>query len=80
MHVFSLHLLQKVISDSRNTNQLISPLGISLILSMIKHGVGPKEQAEIERIIHLPQDLNEMKVGAFELIQKLKRWDLTLQV
>src|SRR5262249_46126750 len=72
LNVFSFEVFQKIISESSNDNRLISPLGISLLLSMIKHGVGPKEQAEIDRIIHLAENSDEMKVSAFELIQKLQ--------
>lgn len=70
---FSFDVLQKVMTESPNDNKLVSPLGISLLLSMLKHGVGSKEQEEIERIIHLPQNEDAMKVSAFELIKKLQK-------
>lgn len=68
---FSFEVLQQRIAASKTDNQLISPLGISFLLSMIKHGVGPEDQVEIERIIHLPKDESEMKASAYGLIKKL---------
>lgn len=68
---FSIEVLQKRIAESETENQLISPIGISFLLSMIKHAVGPEDQMEIERIIHLPKDENELKLSAFRLIRKM---------
>lgn len=68
---FTVEVLQKKIAESDTDNQLISPLGISFLLSIIKHAVGPEDQAEIERIIHLPKEENELKVNAYEFIKKL---------
>lgn len=68
---FTLEVLQKKIAESKTDNQLISPLGISFLLSMIKHAVGPEDQEEIERIIHLPHGEKELKVSAYEFIKKL---------
>lgn len=70
---FSIEVLQKRLSESETENQLVSPLGISFLLSMIKHAVGPEDQMEIERIIHLPQDETELQVSAFRLIKKLMK-------
>ena len=69
---FSLDILQRRIVESKSDNQLISPLGISFLLSMIKHAVGPEEQAEIERILHLPQE-NELNVSACNLMNRLMK-------
>jgi serpin B len=68
---FSFDVLNQRIAESEKDNQLISPLGISFLLSMIKHGVGIEDQAEIERIAHLPHDHKDLKVSAYELIKKL---------
>lgn len=69
---FTFELLQKRIVDWAANNDLISPLGISILLSMIKHGVGLKDRTEIEKFIHLPRDVDELKGKIYELIQKLK--------
>ena len=59
MNVFSFEVLQQIIGESQTENKLISPLGISLLISMIKHGISQEDQKEIERVIHLPQDESE---------------------
>jgi serpin B len=71
IRAFTVDVLQKKIAESQEDNLLISPLGISFLLSMIKHAVGPEDQAEIERIIHLPQHEDALKVSAYEFIKKL---------
>lgn len=78
IEVFSFNVLQRRIVDSKEDNQLISPLGISFLLSMIKHGVGPEDQAEIERIGRLPSSETALRVSAFELIEKLKKKGLDI--
>lgn len=68
---FSTDVLQNRLEDSQTENQLTSPLGISFLLSMIKHGVGLEDQEEIDRILHLPQDEGELAERASEFIKKL---------
>lgn len=70
---FSNKVLQKKIKESTSENQLISPLGISFLLSMLKHGVGIENQIEIENIVELPRDENALKKSSFGLINRLKK-------
>lgn len=69
---FSFELLHRLIKEYPKDNHIISPLSISFLLSMIKHGVGLKEREEIEKIIHLPQNQDNLNVICFQLIKKLK--------
>ena len=71
MTTFSFEIFQKFIAESQTENLLVSPLGISLLLAMIKHGISQDDQEEIERIIYLPQEESVLQQSAFRLIKKL---------
>jgi serpin B len=75
---FSFKVFQKMINESQTENQLTSPLGISLLMSMIQHGVNQENQREIADVICLPKDESEMKVCAYQLIEKLKHLGLDI--
>ncbi len=65
-------VLPAIMAKSTTDNVLVSSLGIALLLSMIKPGVGPDDQEEITTLLHLPKDENTLKESAFRLIKKLQ--------
>lgn len=69
---FSFEMLNKITSQKDSKNVVISPLSISLVLSMIKHGLSVKDQTELEKVLHLPSDEKELQGCAFRLMDQLK--------
>lgn len=65
-------MFSQAVAQGGSKNLMISPLSVSLVLSMIKHGLSEKDQEELERIVHLPKDENVLKGCAHRLMDQLK--------
>ena len=59
-------------AQDEKKNLLISPLSVSLVLSMIKHGLSPQSQKALETVAYLPMNEEELQGCAYRLMEELK--------
>jgi serine protease inhibitor len=58
--------------EEKKKNILISPLSVSLVLSMLRHGLSTESQEELTKYLFLPQDEDVLKGCAYQLMGDLK--------
>lgn len=70
---FTFDMLQNVHKSQKGENLAFCPVGVSFVMSMLKAGVGPEDQKEIESICHLPVNSLDFQAAVNLYMQRLEK-------